>query len=75
MAWDTLKEGLLGELAQRIDSRAEAADQQSLHSLSAAFYSRFPAEDMKGRSVAVSYTHLTLPTIVRECSWRWARDH
>ena len=55
MAWDTLKEGLLGELAQRIDSRAEAADRETLHSLSAAFYSRFPADDMKGRSVENLY--------------------
>ena len=50
MAWDTLKEGLLADLAQRIDSRAEKLDRQSLHNLSAAFYSRFPAEDMRGRS-------------------------
>jgi glutamate dehydrogenase len=55
MAWDTLKEGLLGELAHRIDTRAEAADRQSLHNLSAAFYSRFPAGDMKGRSVENLY--------------------
>jgi glutamate dehydrogenase len=55
MAWDTLKEGLLGDLAQRIDVRAEAADRQSLHNLSAAFFSRFPAEDMRGRSVENLY--------------------
>ena len=23
----------------------------------------------------VSYTHLTLPTIVRECRWRWSAEH
>ena len=55
MAWDTLKEGLLADLAERIDSRAELADRESLHNLSAAFYSRFPADDMKGRSVENLY--------------------
>jgi glutamate dehydrogenase len=55
MAWDTLKEGLLNELAQRIDDRAEAGDRESLHNLSAAFYSRFPADDLRGRSVENLY--------------------
>ena len=55
MAWDTLKESLMTELVQRIDNRAEPADQQSLHNLSAALYSRFPAEDMRGRSVENLY--------------------
>ena len=55
MAWDTLKESLLSELVQRIDNRAEPSDQQSLHNLSAALYSRFPAEDMRGRSVENLY--------------------
>ncbi len=55
MAWDTLKESLLSELAQRIDDRAEATDRESLHNLSAAFFSRFPAEDMHGRSVENLY--------------------
>ncbi|MEH6634484.1 MAG: NAD-glutamate dehydrogenase [Halioglobus sp.] len=55
MAWDTLKESLLSELTLRIDTKAEPADRQSLHNLSAAFYSRFPAEDMRGRSVENLY--------------------
>ena len=55
MAWDTLKESLLTALAQRIDSRADAGDRQSLHSLSAALYSRLPAEDMRERSVENLY--------------------
>ena len=55
MAWNTLKESLLAELAQRIDERAEPQDRESLHNLSAAFYSRFPAEDMRGRSVENLY--------------------
>lgn len=55
MAWDTLKESLLSELAQRIDDRAEPADRPSLHNLAASFFSRFPAEDMHGRSVENLY--------------------
>ena len=55
MAWDTLKESLLSELTLRIDTKAEPADRESLHNLSAAFYSRFPAEDMHGRSVENLY--------------------
>jgi len=55
MAWDTLKESLLGELSQRIDERAEPSERESLHNLCTAFYSRFPAEDMRGRSVENLY--------------------
>ncbi len=55
MAWDTVKESLLAELAQRIDKRAEVADRQSLHNLSASFYSRFPAQDIRDRSVEKQY--------------------
>ena len=55
MIWDTVKRSLLAELGQRIDSRADAADRQSLHNLSAAFYGRFPAEDMRERSVENLY--------------------
>jgi len=55
MAWDTLKESMLSELAQRIDDRAEPADRPSLHNLAKAFFSRFPAEDMHGRSVENLY--------------------
>lgn len=55
MIWDTLKKSLLAELGQRIDSRADEADRQSLHNLSAAFYGRFPAEDLSARSVENLY--------------------
>jgi len=55
MIWDTLKKSLLAELGQRIDSRADEADRESLHNLCAAFYGRFPAEDMRDRSVENLY--------------------
>jgi glutamate dehydrogenase len=55
MIWDTLKNGLLSELRQRIDDRAEPADRESLHNLSASFYGRFPADDMRERSVENLY--------------------
>jgi glutamate dehydrogenase len=55
MIWDTLKKSVLNELSQRIDSRAEVADRTSLHNLCDAFYSRFPAEDMRERSVENLY--------------------
>ena len=55
MIWDTLKKSLLAELGQRIDSRADAADRESLHNLSDAFFCRFPAEDLRERSVENLY--------------------
>ncbi|TXS92795.1 NAD-glutamate dehydrogenase [Parahaliea maris] len=55
MAWDALKNSLLEELAQRIDKRGDKDDRQSLHNLSATFMSRFPAEDMRGRTVENLY--------------------
>ncbi len=55
MVWDALKEGLLDELAQRIDTRGDEAHRESLHNLAAAFLSRFPAEDMRDRSVENLY--------------------
>ena len=55
MIWDTLKNTLLGDLRERIDTRAEAADRESLHNLCASFYGRFPAEDMRERSVENLY--------------------
>ena len=58
MIWDKLKKSLLTELGQRIDSRAEEADRQSLHNLSDEFYGRFPAEDMRERSVENLYGSL-----------------
>ncbi|MBN7797982.1 NAD-glutamate dehydrogenase [Parahaliea mediterranea] len=55
MAWDAVKNSLLEELAQRIDKRGDAAHRRSLHNLAGAFLSRFPAEDMRGRSVENLY--------------------
>ncbi|MFV0275577.1 MAG: NAD-glutamate dehydrogenase [Parahaliea sp.] len=55
MAWDALKKSLLEELARRIDSRSDESDRQSLHNLASAFFPRFPAEDMRGRSVENVY--------------------
>ena len=50
MAWESLKQGLLVELEQRIEDRADAATREPLRRLAAVFYRRFPAEDMRGRS-------------------------
>ena len=55
MIWDTVKKSLLAELGQRIDTRADQADRQSLHNLCNSFYGRFPAEDMRDRSVENLY--------------------
>ncbi len=55
MIWDTVKKSLLAELNQRIESRADEADRESLRNLCAAFYGRFPAEDMRERSVENLY--------------------
>lgn len=55
MAWDAVKNSLLEELAQRIDKRGDAAHRTSLHNLAGAFLGRFPAEDMRGRSVENLY--------------------
>ena len=55
MAWDNLKNSLLADLAQHIDQRGEPAHRESLDNLAAAFYTRFPAEDLRGRSVENVY--------------------
>jgi glutamate dehydrogenase len=55
MAWDTSKEKLLAGLAQRIDARGGAGHGDALHQLSALFFSRFPAADLRGRSVENVY--------------------
>jgi glutamate dehydrogenase len=55
MIWDTLKKSLITELGQRIDTRADEADRESLHNLCDAFFGRFPAEDMRDRSVENLY--------------------
>jgi glutamate dehydrogenase len=55
MTWDVMKKSLLEDLSQFIDTHAEAADRQSLHNLLDAFFGRFPAEDLRGRSVENIY--------------------
>ncbi len=55
MIWDTVKKSLLAGLDQRIESRADEADRESLRNLCAYFYGRFPAEDMRERSVENLY--------------------
>ena len=55
MVSDAIKDSLLLELAGRIDSHAVAGDRESLHTLSAALYKRFPPEDLRGRSVENLY--------------------
>ncbi|MEM8561418.1 MAG: NAD-glutamate dehydrogenase [Pseudomonadota bacterium] len=58
MSWDTQKRTLLTELGQRIAGRADTADKQSLVNLSASFFGRFPAEDLRDRSVENLYGFL-----------------
>jgi glutamate dehydrogenase len=55
MAWEKLKSSLLEDVTRRIGERAEEDKVSSLRNLAAAFYSRFPAEDMRGRSAENLY--------------------
>lgn len=55
MAWDTTKEKLLAGLAERIEARGGAGHGDALHELSGVFFSRFPAQDLRGRSVENLY--------------------
>ena len=55
MVWDTTKGKLLAGLAERIEARGGAGHGDALHQLSKIFFSRFPAEDMRGRSVENLY--------------------
>ncbi len=55
MAWDNLKNSLLADLDQHIDKHVELDHQEALRNLATAFYARFPAEDMRGRSVENLY--------------------
>jgi glutamate dehydrogenase len=55
MAWEQLKQNLLAKLRQRIDQRSDEGHRESLHNLGAAFYTRFPAEDMRQRSAENLY--------------------
>jgi glutamate dehydrogenase len=55
MSWENLKATLLEELAGRIEQRAESEQRASLHNLATVFYRRFPAEDLRGRSMENLY--------------------
>ncbi|MEQ8515436.1 MAG: NAD-glutamate dehydrogenase, partial [Chromatocurvus sp.] len=55
MAWEKLKNSLLEDVAGRIAQRADKDKADSLENLAAVFYSRFPAEDMRGRSAENLY--------------------
>ena len=55
MAWDKTKENLMAGLAERIDSKGAAGHGEALHKLAEIFFGRFPAEDMRDRSVENVY--------------------
>ncbi|MEM1402895.1 MAG: NAD-glutamate dehydrogenase [Pseudomonadota bacterium] len=55
MAWETLKQSLLEEVASIIDRRADTAHRQDLHQLARVFLGRFAAEDLRERSPADVY--------------------
>ena len=55
MAWDILKESILHDLAELINQRGDESHRQLLHDLAQVFFSRFGAEDMRGRSVENVY--------------------
>ncbi len=55
MAWDAFKNSLLEELAALIERRSDAGDRESLLQLADSFFSRFPAEDLRQRSVENLY--------------------
>ncbi|CAA0098921.1 NAD-specific glutamate dehydrogenase [Halioglobus japonicus] len=59
MSTADFKEHLLGELAARIDGDSEVEDRASLHNLLSAFFRRFQAEELQGRSVDSLYDCLT----------------
>ncbi len=55
MVWDKTKESLLANLADKIDAKGAVGHGDALHQLSQIFFSRFPAADMRGRSVENVY--------------------
>lgn len=55
MAWDAYKNSLLEELTALIERRSDGADRPSLLQLADSFFSRFPAEDLRQRSVEDLY--------------------
>jgi glutamate dehydrogenase len=71
MSLEKLKETLLADLATRIDADAATEDRQSLHNLASAFFWRFQAEDLNGRSIDNLYGCLCgLLTFIRQ----WPED-
>jgi glutamate dehydrogenase len=50
MAWETLKQTLLEDIASIVERRADEGHRADLHRLSDIFFSRFSAEDMRDRS-------------------------
>ncbi|MEE4108788.1 MAG: NAD-glutamate dehydrogenase, partial [Halieaceae bacterium] len=55
MAWETLKQALLADIAALIDRRADAAHRADLHRLASSFFTRFSSEDMRSRSAENLY--------------------
>ncbi len=55
MAWEAYKNSLLEELTALIERRSDAGDRESLLQLADSFFSRFPAEDLRQRSVENLY--------------------
>tara|TARA_R100000005_G_scaffold5644_1_gene2769 strand:- start:9859 stop:14703 length:4845 start_codon:yes stop_codon:yes gene_type:complete len=58
MAWDEFKKDLLRALSARIDAQAAQDDRSSLHELADDFFSRYPAEDLRHRSIDDLYGSL-----------------
>ncbi|MFT7320364.1 hypothetical protein, partial [Congregibacter sp.] len=50
MAWETLKQALLDDIAGIIAKRADASHRDNLRRLGDTFFGRFSAEDMRDRS-------------------------
>ena len=54
-SWENIKATLLDDVSARIDAHADSAQRPSLHNLRQAFFRRFPAEDLRGRSAENLY--------------------
>lgn len=55
MAYENLKEALLSDTAEIVNKRSDTNHREDLHRLSERFYSRFSAEDLRGRSAENLY--------------------
>lgn len=58
MAWETLKQALLDDIASIVAKRADASHRDDLRRLSDSFFGRFSAEDMRNRSADNLYGKL-----------------